>query len=40
MVQTQLFIDSGRQQTTSYHLATIEVTADNTIFEEIHIKQC
>ena len=32
MVQTQLFIDSGRQRTTSYHLATIEVTADNTIF--------
>jgi hypothetical protein len=32
MVQTQLFIDSGRQKTTSYHLATIEVTSANTVY--------
>ena len=32
MIQTQLFIDSGRQKTTSYHLAVIEVTSANTVY--------
>lgn len=32
MVQTQLFIDSGRQKTTSYHLGVIEVTSTNNVY--------
>ena len=32
MIQTQLFIDSGRQKETSYAISEIEVLSENTVY--------